>query len=316
MDWYLDSTATDAPARLKAELRDFCRRHASPDSDVEAAILVAWELMTNVVRHAQGPMWVSLDWTEIQPRLDVHDLGPGFELGEALEKEPGPDGGFGLKLVSAQAEELRAVAKKAGGSRVSTILPLFRPSEADRAYDEAEPPSGVSLAQLANSEGWIDRESFLMGVAVDLAQGIALEYGPEAAAKAINRVGRQVGSEMEAAYRAARGIEGPLTTEQLGELLVGLKSAIGGDFWIENMDEEQIVLGNGCCPFGADAVQRAPALCQMTSAVFGGIAAHNRSYGRVVLEERIAVGDPGCRVVVHLSPADQKDRGRRPSGGG
>ena len=42
----------------------------------------------------------------------------------------------------------------------------------------------------------------------------------------------------------------------------------------------------------------------MTSSVFGGIAARNSDDGAaVVLEERIAVGDPGCRVVVHLRPA-------------
>ena len=40
----------------------------------------------------------------------------------------------------------------------------------------------------------------------------------------------------------------------------------------------------------------------MTSSVFGGIAARNNDEGAaVVLEERIAVGDPGCRVVVYLT---------------
>jgi len=41
----------------------------------------------------------------------------------------------------------------------------------------------------------------------------------------------------------------------------------------------------------------------MTSSVFGGIAARNNPDGAsVLLEERIAVGDPGCRVVVYLGP--------------
>lgn len=48
----------------------------------------------------------------------------------------------------------------------------------------------------------------------------------------------------------------------------------------------------------------------MTSSVFGGIAARNYEGGAaVVLEERIAVGDPGCRVVVHLgTPPSQAAR--------
>ncbi len=56
----------------------------------------------------------------------------------------------------------------------------------------------------------------------------------------------------------------------------------------------------------------------MTSAVFGGIAANSHGDAAVVLEERIAVGDPECRVVVHLgptaeaSPAAHRYRGHRP----
>jgi hypothetical protein len=38
----------------------------------------------------------------------------------------------------------------------------------------------------------------------------------------------------------------------------------------------------------------------MTSSVFGGIAARNAGGASVVLEERIAMGDPECRVVVWL----------------
>jgi hypothetical protein len=41
----------------------------------------------------------------------------------------------------------------------------------------------------------------------------------------------------------------------------------------------------------------------MTSAVFGGIAARNIGQAAVSLEERIALGDPGCRVVIHLGTA-------------
>jgi hypothetical protein len=43
-----------------------------------------------------------------------------------------------------------------------------------------------------------------------------------------------------------------------------------------------------------------PALCMMTSNVFGSIAADNLGYSKVVIEEAIARGDAGCRVVVYL----------------
>ena len=45
----------------------------------------------------------------------------------------------------------------------------------------------------------------------------------------------------------------------------------------------------------------------MTSNVFGSIAAQNLGYARVEIEQSIAAGDPGCRVVVHLRPAPEAE---------
>jgi hypothetical protein len=46
----------------------------------------------------------------------------------------------------------------------------------------------------------------------------------------------------------------------------------------------------------------------MTSSVFGGIAARNTGGAVVQLEERIAVGDPQCRVTVWLGRAPEAVR--------
>ncbi len=48
-------------------------------------------------------------------------------------------------------------------------------------------------------------------------------------------------------------------------------------------------------------------MCMMTSNVFGNIAAENLGYAKVVLEETIAEGAPGCRVVVHLKPTPEAE---------
>jgi hypothetical protein len=50
------------------------------------------------------------------------------------------------------------------------------------------------------------------------------------------------------------------------------------------------------------------ALCMMTSNVFGLITAENLGYARVVIEESIAQGHAGCRVVVHLRPSLDADK--------
>jgi DNA-binding NarL/FixJ family response regulator len=128
----------------------------------------------------------------------------------------------------------------------------------------------------------------------------------------VAEVGANVGASMEQSYRTARRITGRLSPEQLSELYVRLKAAMGGGFYVVEADERRIVLGNRRCPFGA-AVQREPGLCRVTTSVLGGIAARNAGRSSVVLEERIALGDPECRVVVWLGdqvPADEADADR------
>lgn len=301
MDWYLDRSDEESAHRLRSELKDFLQRHSTPDSDIDAALLSGWELIANGIRHAPGPVWVSLDWTEDQPEIVVNDVGPGFDLEEGLAKIPGEDGGFGLKLAYRLGEDLRASAKRGGGSRVTTRLPVYRLKGADQPYRATSPPSGVPVSLTPRASGEIVREQFLLAVAVNLAQRIEYHAGPDEATSLINEVGTQVGYEFEKSYRWDNGIEGPLTNEQMADLFVELKAAIDGDFYVIEIDDGRIVLGNNKCPFGK-VVQTAPSLCQMTSAVFGGIASRNRGDSRVKLDERIAVGDPGCRVVVEFSP--------------
>jgi predicted ArsR family transcriptional regulator len=155
----------------------------------------------------------------------------------------------------------------------------------------------------ARTEGAFGKEAFLRALVVEMSRTIEAHHGPDAAEAVIAQVGTDVGGQMETEYRVATEIVGALTPEQLGECYVRLKHAIDGQFSVVEATRERIVLENRRCPFG-EAVRHAPALCRMTSSVFGGLAARNHPDGAtVLLEERIAVGDPGCRVVVFLGPA-------------
>ena len=155
----------------------------------------------------------------------------------------------------------------------------------------------------ADADGTFAKEPFLRALVVQLARHVEHDEGPDGAAAAVAQVGADVGGRMEEEYRRARGIVGRLSPDQMADLYVRLKHAIDGDFHVIEASDERIVLGNRRCPFG-DAVRAAPALCRMTSSVFGGIAARNAGGAAVLLEERIAVGDPGCRVVIRLGPQD------------
>lgn len=151
----------------------------------------------------------------------------------------------------------------------------------------------------------LERDVFLRTLVRELAGTLQDVVGSEEASGFISIVGQRIGDEINERYRTALGVAS-LTREQVSAVLVDLKRRIEGDFYIIEENENKIVLGNRICPF-ADKVNDRPALCMMTSNVFGVIAAENLGYGKVVLEETIAQGDAGCRVVIHLKPTPEAE---------
>jgi len=91
-------------------------------------------------------------------------------------------------------------------------------------------------------------------------------------------------SLLEESYRKQLGIRGRLTRDQYASLIVDLKNAIGGKFYVSEMNDGQICLHTDRCPFG-NIVENAPGLCHMTSSIFGGIAARNFGYAKVELKQ-------------------------------
>ncbi len=308
MDWYLPPDDPKAVSWVRGQVTDYLRRHAEPGTDLEGAILAFSELVTNAVEHGGSPVWVSIEWTGPQPVLSVHDLGPSFHFEQPAMPEPAALRGRGLAIAADLAQDLLVRAKAAGGSAVQATLPVTR------APQESIDPSGSGRGVLpsleeAGPEGF-GRETFLRALVVQLAQEVERRQGPSQAEAAVAQVGMDVGSQMEAEYRLSRHLEGGLSPDELGDCYVRLKHAIEGDFYVLEASDTRVVLGNHRCPFGA-AGRYAPALCRLTSSVFGGIAARNFGEATVTLEERIAVGDPQCRVVVELGPAPADRVGHR-----
>jgi len=206
--------------------------------------------------------------------------------------------GRGLFLAHALAEDLARAGKRAGGSKVTATLPVHRRREL--SHDSVPgSQSPLPAPEEAGPDGTFGKEAFLRALVVELAQAVEGAQGPDVAEALVAQVGTNIGRRMEEGYRTARSITGRLSPEQMADLYVRLKGAIDGDFYLVDADERRIVLGNRRCPFGK-VIRRQPGLCRMTSSVFGGIAARNTGASAVVLEERIALGDPECRVVVWL----------------
>ena len=303
MDWYVENDEANL-APLRRELASYLGRHAADGSDVDGATLAASELVTNAVQNSTGPVWVSVDWGAARPVIRVFDLGVGFVLDPAAVPPPQQVTGRGLMIVGHLVDELDVTARAVGGSLVSAVLPIERvpsvsidplpsPTDSLPALDERRP------------DGTFGREAFLRALVVQLARSVEMQSGPTAAEAAVAQVGTDVGKQMEEAFRLANDLSGELETDDIARLLVELKRAIDGEFFVIDVDDERIVLGTHTCPFG-DAVKQAPTLCRMTSSVFGGIARRNRGAAAVDLEQRIAVGDAQCRVTVWLRPPPEE----------
>lgn len=169
--------------------------------------------------------------------------------------------------------------------------------------DLAEAPK-VSEAPIA-----LERDVFLRALLRELAGTLENVVGLAEASGYISVVGGAIGEGIDASYRQALAVE-RLSRDQVRDVLVDLKRRIQGEFYIIEEREDRIVLGNRACPFGK-FVEGRPSLCMMTSNVFGSIAAQNLGYARVEIDEAIAMGHPGCRVVVHLKPSAETEPNSR-----
>jgi predicted ArsR family transcriptional regulator len=167
----------------------------------------------------------------------------------------------------------------------------------NQAIQTPPQPGASAVEQL---ELPLERDLFLRTLIRELSGTLQDVVGLEEAAGFISVVGQRVGDQINESYKSALQVS-QLSREQVSQVLVDLKRRIQGTFHVIEEDEHKIVFGNGNCPF-ADKVLGRPAMCMMTSNVFGVIAAENLGYARVALEKTIARGDGECRVVLYLEP--------------
>ena len=166
----------------------------------------------------------------------------------------------------------------------------------------------ITDAAVGSAEVGLNRDVFLRSLLRELSGTLEAVVGLEDASGYISVVGGAIGRQINRAYKNEINVQN-LSPDQIGQVLVDLKRRIEGDFYIIEADDTKIVLGNNACPFGR-YVDGRPSLCMMTSNVFGTIAADNLGYANVVIEEAIARGDTGCRVVVNLVQPDEAPEGR------
>lgn len=151
----------------------------------------------------------------------------------------------------------------------------------------------------------LERDIFLRTLIRELSGTLQDIVGIEEASGFISVVGQKMGNQIDREYKSALQVS-QLSPEQVAEVLVDLKRRIQGDFYIIEADDEKIVFGNRTCPF-AEKVLGRPSMCMMTSNVFGSITAENLGYAKVELQETIAKGNKGCRVVVYFKMTEDAE---------
>lgn len=304
MDWVIEAGDRAAVRVVRSQIGDYLRRHGDPGTDVGGAELAVSELLTNVISHTPGPMWVTLIWPGAHPDLRVIDLGEGFDLTTELPEDPESTGGRGLFIVGRLVLRLEARRRRLGGNEVIVSLPVTRSSGVIAGPPRRRIGALPALAD-ADPERGFPPDAFLRALVVSLVEAVSFQHGPDAVEALIAQAASDVGGQLEAEFRQATGSTGRLTPPELGRCFERMRRAIDGDFEVIETTDDEVVLEStrgARCPFGGFE-QRAPALCRMTSAVIGGIAARNADHGaEVALEERIVSGDVGCRVSIRLDP--------------
>ncbi|GCE22274.1 ATP-binding protein [Dictyobacter kobayashii] len=145
----------------------------------------------------------------------------------------------------------------------------------------------------------LDRDLFMRRLIASLGHLNEGILGSDLTGAYIMNVGLSMGAAIEEEYKRFWAIDRSLTLDEYAHVIVDLKQKIQGNFSLVSKDAQKVVVRTTSCPFDT-LVRQSPSLCFMTSSVFGGIAARNFGYAKVVLHQRIALGDPGCYVTIHL----------------
>ena len=152
------------------------------------------------------------------------------------------------------------------------------------------------------SSQWADdlnRTEFYLQMIAKLTSSLERIVGFEDAEGYLALVGSEIGNDLFRSYFADASA-GDFSMDQIAKALVDLKSRIDGGFSIESIEGGKITLVNDKCPFGEKVLGR-ESLCMMTSSVFGTISSEVAGQANVEIQQSIAAGDGGCRVVVYLN---------------
>ena len=123
--WRFSSDRAENALESRNDFVAALHRHMAPPVDEFVAKVIYTELVTNVIRHAPGPIQILLEREGAEHWLRVCDRGAPFEWRSALPDNPCSEGGRGMFLISQYSQEV-VIERPTGGGNVVRIR-LKRP---------------------------------------------------------------------------------------------------------------------------------------------------------------------------------------------
>lgn len=121
--WSFQADDASNAAHARGAFTAYLSQRNVDEESLESAVSVFGELVSNVVRHAPGPIEVELRWDD-SPMLYVRDRGPAFSgRNRALPEDLLAESGRGLFLIHAYASAPVVKRRFDGGNEVCVRLP-------------------------------------------------------------------------------------------------------------------------------------------------------------------------------------------------
>lgn len=127
--WRFHCDDPESARSARASFVEYLGRRGVKDEALAGAELVFGELLANAVRHAPGPIDISLSWEDLVPVLTVSDRGPGIRepAGAKLPDDVLAQGGRGLFLVRALAGDPSISQRSESGTEIAVPLLIVSP---------------------------------------------------------------------------------------------------------------------------------------------------------------------------------------------
>jgi anti-sigma regulatory factor (Ser/Thr protein kinase) len=119
---HFDARDHEATESARAEFAEFLAARGASKEQAFNAELIFTELLGNALRYTPGPVETRIEWNRGTPVLHVIDEGPGFQFVSRLPADIYSEGGRGLFLISALAEDFHVSRRRSKGSHARAVL--------------------------------------------------------------------------------------------------------------------------------------------------------------------------------------------------